>query len=51
MTDAQLGLLTATPIIVIFAIGLYRMRALGLAGTLAAATASLAIAAALFFTQ
>lgn len=51
MTEAQYGLLTAAPLIAIFAIGLYKVRALGLAGTVAAVVASAAIAATLFFTQ
>ena len=51
MSDAQMGLLMAAPLIIIFAIGLYRMRALGLTGTVAAVVASVVIAAALFVTQ
>ncbi|WP_174219240.1 hypothetical protein [Microvirga sp. 17 mud 1-3] len=51
MTDAQIGLMTATPLIVIFAIMLYRMGVLRLTGTLAAVALSVAIAGALFFTQ
>ncbi|RAI36826.1 hypothetical protein [Rhodoplanes roseus] len=51
MNDAQLGLLVATPIIVVFAIALRRMGALRTTGAVAAVAASLAIAAVLFFTQ
>ena len=46
-----MGLLMAAPLIIVFAIGLYRMRALGLTGTVAAVAASVVIAASLFFTQ
>ena len=51
MSDAQAGLLTAAPLIIIFALGLYRMRVLSFAGTFAAVSASIVIAAALFLTQ
>ena len=51
MSDAQTGLLMAAPLIIIFALGLYRMRALGLTGTVAAVAASVMIAVALFVTQ
>ncbi len=46
-----MGLLMAAPLIIIFALGLYRMRALGLTGTVAAVAASIIIAAAMFVTQ
>lgn len=51
MSDAQTGLLVATPLIMVFAVMLNRMGALRLSGTIAAVAASAAIAAALFFTQ
>jgi hypothetical protein len=51
MSDAQVGLVMATPIIIIFAIMLHRMGALRLSGTIAAVTMSVAIALALFLTQ
>ena len=51
MSDAQIGLITAAPLIVIFAIMLYRMGVLRLSGTIAAVTMSVAIATALFLTQ
>lgn len=51
MTEAQLGLLVTAPIIIIFSIGLYRARALSLAGTIATVTVSVAIASVLFLTQ
>ncbi|WP_194164587.1 hypothetical protein [Microvirga thermotolerans] len=51
MTDAQIGLLTATPLIVVFAIMLYRMGVLRLTGTLTAVAMSVAIAGVLFLTQ
>ncbi|WP_201752045.1 hypothetical protein [Microvirga arsenatis] len=51
MTDAQFGLLMATPIIIVFAIMLYRMGVLRLSGTVTAVTMSVVIAAGLFLTQ
>lgn len=51
MSDAQVGLVMATPLIIIFAIMLYRMGVLRVSGTVAAVTMSLAIAITLFFTQ
>ena len=49
MTDAQFGLLFAAPVIVGFALMLYRMGVLQGAGTLSAVGASVVIAAVLFF--
>ena len=51
MSDAQMGLIVATPVIVVFAVMLRRMGVLGTTGAVAAVTASVAIAAALFLTQ
>ena len=51
MSDAQVGLLVATPIIVIFALALYRMGVLRLSGTIAAVAMSVAIGVVLCFTQ
>lgn len=51
MSDAQTGLMTATPLIVIFAVMLNRMGVLRPTATIAAVTMSVAIAAALFLTQ
>lgn len=51
MSDAQMGLIVATPVIVVFAVMLRRMGVLGTTATVAAVTASVAIAAALFLTQ
>ena len=48
MTDAQIGLSVATPIIIIFALVLYRMGVLQKTGTVSAVLFSLAIAAVLF---
>ncbi|MDW9724652.1 hypothetical protein GOB91_20400 [Sinorhizobium meliloti] len=48
MSDAQIGLSVATPIIIIFALVLYRMGVLHRTGTAAAVLASLACAAVLF---
>ncbi len=48
MNDAQIGLSVATPIIIIFALVLYRMGVLQRTGTLAAVLASVACAAVLF---
>ncbi|MBK5962467.1 hypothetical protein CCR97_30390 [Rhodoplanes elegans] len=51
MTDAQLGLMVATPIIIVFAIALRRMGAVRTTGAVVAVAASVVIAAVLFFTQ
>ena len=51
MSDAQIGLMTAAPLIVVFAIMLHRMGVLRLSGTIAAVTMSVVIAAALILTQ
>ncbi len=51
MTDAQVGLVLATPLIVIFAVMLYRMGVLRLTGTISAVAMSVAIAVVLFLTQ
>lgn len=51
MSDAQVGLVMATPLIVIFAVMLHRMRVLRLSGAVAAVTMSIVIAFALFVTQ
>lgn len=51
MTEAQVGLITATPPIIIFAIMLHRMGVLRLTGTIAAVALSVVIAVGLFFTQ
>lgn len=48
MTDAQIGLSVATPIIIIFALVLYRMGVLQRGGALSAVMFSVAIAAVLF---
>ncbi len=48
MSDAQIGLLIATPVIVIFAIMLYRMGVLQRTGVVTAVIAAIAIAASLF---
>ncbi|NIX75911.1 hypothetical protein [Microvirga terricola] len=51
MSDAQFGLVMATPLIIIFAVMLYRMGVLRLTGTVAAVTMSVVIAVSLFLTQ
>jgi hypothetical protein len=51
MTDAQIGLMVATPAIIGFSLVLYRMGALQGAGTLSAVAASIVIAIVLFFGQ
>jgi len=51
MSDAQVGLVMATPLIIIFAVMLHRMGVLRLSGTIAAVTMSVAIAGILFVTQ
>jgi hypothetical protein len=51
MTDAQLGLITATPIIIVFAAALRRMGVLSTTATISAVGLSVAIAVVLFTTQ
>ena len=51
MSDAQLGLLTTTPILVIFAFALRATGALSTTAAVSASTLSVAIAVALFLTQ
>jgi hypothetical protein len=51
VTDAQAGLVMATPLIVAFAFALYRMGVLRLTGTISAVSMSVAIAVVLFLTQ
>jgi len=51
MTDAQTGLVVATPIIILFSIALYRMGVLQRYSALTAVIASCAIAGVLFFQQ
>ncbi|WP_196240306.1 hypothetical protein [Alsobacter soli] len=51
MTDAQTGLVVTTPIIIVFAVALWRMGVLRTTGTVVAVLASVAIAASLFLTQ
>jgi hypothetical protein len=51
MSDAQIGLLTATPIIIAFAGALRAMGVLSTTATAAAVTLSMAIALVLFTTQ
>lgn len=51
MTDAQFGLVVAAPVIVGFALTLYRMGVLQGAGTISAVGASVIIAGVLFFGQ
>lgn len=48
MTDAQIGLSVATPVIVAFAIMLYRMGVVQRSGVVTAVLAAVAIAASLF---
>jgi len=48
MSDAQIGLSIATPVIVIFAIALHRMGVLQRTGVVTAVIAAIAIAASLF---
>ncbi|MBB4186462.1 MULTISPECIES: hypothetical protein [Sinorhizobium] len=48
MTDAQIGLSVATPIIIVFALVLHRMGVLQRAGTVSAVLFSIAIAVVLF---
>lgn len=51
MSDAQLGLVVATPIIIGFALLLYRMGVLQRLGAVSAVLASVAIASILFLNQ
>jgi hypothetical protein len=51
MSDAQIGLMTATPIIIVFAVALRRMGVLSTVATVSAVSLSVAIAAVLFTTQ
>ncbi|WP_407865587.1 hypothetical protein [Phyllobacterium phragmitis] len=51
MTDAQIGLIVATPIIVVFAVALYRMGVLQRYSAVSAVVFSVAIAAILFMQQ
>ncbi|PSH61986.1 hypothetical protein CU102_26215 [Phyllobacterium brassicacearum] len=51
MTDAQIGLIVATPIIIVFAVVLNRMDVLQRAGAMTAVVFSVAIAAVLFLNQ
>jgi hypothetical protein len=51
MSEAQLGLLTATPIIILFAVALRRMGVLSTVATVSAVSLSVAIAVVLFTTQ
>ncbi|MEI2298256.1 hypothetical protein [Ensifer sp. MJa1] len=48
MTDAQIGLSVATPIIIVFALVLYRMGVLQRGATLSAVLSSIAVAIVLF---
>ncbi|EJB05973.1 hypothetical protein FHX14_004519 [Rhizobium sp. BK619] len=48
MTDAQIGLSIATPVIVTFAIALFRMGVLQRTGVVTAVLAAIAIATSLF---
>jgi hypothetical protein len=51
MSDAQIGLMTATPVIIVFAIVLRRMGVLSTVATVSAVSLSVAIATVLFTTQ
>lgn len=51
MSEAQFGLMTATPIIIIFAIALRKMGVLSTVAAVSAVSLSIAIATALFTTQ
>jgi hypothetical protein len=51
MSEAQVGLMTATPIIIVFAIALRRMGVLSTVATVSAVGLSVAIATVLFTTQ
>ncbi|MDJ1157519.1 hypothetical protein QNA08_04605 [Chelatococcus sp. SYSU_G07232] len=51
MTDAQMGLIVATPLIIGFAVALRRIGALRTTGAVTAVLLSAAIAAVLYLTQ
>ena len=51
MSEAQLGLMTATPIIIVFAIALRKMGVLSTVATVSAVSLSVVIATVLFTTQ
>jgi hypothetical protein len=51
MNEAQMGLLTATPLIVLFAVTLRKMGVLSTTATVSASTLSVAIAVVLYLTQ
>jgi hypothetical protein len=51
MNEAQLGLVLATPTILVFVILMYRRGAIPLAGAIAAAVMTVGIAAVLFLAQ
>ena len=51
MSDAQIGLMAATPIIIVFAIALRRIGVLSTVATVSGVSISVAIAAVLFTTQ
>ncbi|MCV3768693.1 hypothetical protein [Rhizobium sp. TRM95796] len=51
MTDAQTGLMVATPVIIGFSIALYRMGVLQRYSTAVAVMASVVVAGVLFFQQ
>lgn len=51
MSEAQFGLVTATPIIIVFAIALRKMGVLSTVATVSAVSLSVAIATVLFTTQ
>ena len=51
MSEAQLGLLTATPVIILFAAALRAMGVLSTTAVVSAVTLSVAIATLLFVTQ
>ncbi|WP_420963214.1 hypothetical protein [Brucella sp. IR073] len=51
MSEAQLGLTVAAPLIAIFALAMHRMGVVSTTGTVTAVICSVAIAAVLFFTQ
>lgn len=51
MSDAQIGLAVAAPLIILFALALHRMGALRASATISAVLMSVAIAMVLLFTQ
>ncbi|CBS89939.1 hypothetical protein [Azospirillum lipoferum] len=51
MTEFKLGLLLASLAVIVFAVALYRQRALGRNGLVTAIAATAAVFAAMFFTQ